>query len=569
MATPAEHQYEAVLALATKANAVLEVAHRYMRLLGDDRGRAARISRRSHLGLFEQTVATLAEEWRQRDPAVYDDALRRAFTETDLARIVGYLGGQSEKAIDAWDDGVREFEAQAAALVRVIRAYLGGAQSEPAVPDYELSGELGRGGFGAVYLGRDSAGVERAIKILAPSALAPQVNAGDRFQREAELLGRAEHRGVVRYIKLGHSVSGTYLVMELILGRPLSSWARDQDDATRVGAILDALDALQHLHELGIIHRDLKPSNILVEDGTNRVVIVDLGLAWMMDGPTSTMTQASAWSAAYAPPEVLADPRASRGPKHDIYSMGVVLYEILAGQRPLIGHRVPLARHRETLVAIDAVVDRALAHVDGRFDTASAFATALREARAGLESPWHSPMVVGSEIGTATVRDLVLEIAQRGADGDLGGAAIAVAGVADAIRIHVTREYRLARGLDTSQHERLMPAVISSGAAMLFPDAPRLHAEPRLAKDEYGEAAVSRLGFGMGELAVFKRADEYATAVLRAHEREGNVDTMPSPPGARDVASALTALASKLKELEQREPEVIRSFAELIPHAES
>jgi hypothetical protein len=388
-----------------------------------------------------------------------------------------------------------------------------------------------------------------------------------RFKREGELLATLDHPGVVKYLHLVEDAPVTYLVMELIRGRRLSDWARDHDDAVRIEAVLAALDALQHLHDHHVIHRDLKPSNILVEDETNRVVIVDLGLAWLANGPAATLTQASAWSAAYAPPEVLADPHASRGPKHDIYSMGVVLYEILAGRRPAGGNRVPLAHHRDGLKLIDAVIDRALAPDEGRFASTHEFAEALREARSGMESPWHAVFVAATQVRHDVLRALLLDAAEQGVHGGLGWVAVATAGLADALRIHYTRAYRIARGSDGPSHERVLPARLSVAANSLLPGVTDLCLEPVLDEDKYGEAAVARLGFSVEALSIFDRTARFVGHLADAQARDAEPSQIPPPP--ETLAAGLCFLAAKLKNLEETEPAIVRSLAELAAEAET
>jgi len=568
MAPPAEHQYEAVLALATKVADVLEATRFYLGRLGSDRGKSVCIVRRSHLGLFQPAITALVEEWRQREPAIFDESLRRAFAATKISTVIAALEKQPEHAIDAWDDGVRQLAVEAASLDRAVRAHLHHAQTELSIPGYELLAELGRGGFGAVYRARDAAGVERAVKVLAPSALAPQAHATERFRREGELLATLDHPGVVKYLQLVDGVPGTYLIMELIKGRRLSDWARDHDDGDRIEAVIEALDALHHLHVHDVIHRDLKPSNILAEDATNRIVIVDLGLAWLADGLAATMTQASTWSAAYAPPEVLADPRASRGPKHDIYSMGVVLYEILAGQRPLVANRVPLARHREELKPIDAVLDRALAPDEGRFATAAEFGAALRDARSGMESHWHVVFVAATQVQHNALRAILLEAAEQGARDNLAWVAIAVSGLADAIRIHYTRTYRIARGSDVARLERVLPATLSVAANNLFPGVTELCSEPVLAEDRYSEAAIARLGFSAEEFSIFNLAAQFVLDLAGAQDRGAEASQLPPPP-PEILARGLRAVAVKLKILEETEPAIVRSLAELVAQADA
>jgi serine/threonine protein kinase len=258
---------------------------------------------------------------------------------------------------------------------------------EHTVPGYELGEALGEGGFGIVYRAKDAAGVERAIKLLAPIAVVEQASARERFHREAQALSRLKHPNIAQYLHLAECPSGWYLVMELIRGANLHHWSREQPYDERIRAIADALDGLQHMHEHDVIHRDLKPSNIVVEDGTGRAVIVDLGLAWILQEDGSDLkTRGSTWSAAYAPPESLAAPESSRSPAHDIFSMGVVLYEVLAGNRRGRVDGVALGSLADELKAIDPVVMRATAPVASRFQSAAEFANHLRAAIAGSVS---------------------------------------------------------------------------------------------------------------------------------------------------------------------------------------
>jgi hypothetical protein len=126
-----------------------------------------------------------------------------------------------------------------------------------------------------------------------------------------------------------------------------------------------------------------------------------------------------------------------------------------------VTNRVPLARHRDGLKPIDAIIDRALAPDEGRFATAREFAAALREATLGMESPWHAVFVAAPQVRHSVLRDLILMAAEQGANGNVPQVAIAMAGLADALRIHYTRAYRNARGSDAPRLEARLPATPS------------------------------------------------------------------------------------------------------------
>ena len=217
---------------------------------------------------------------------------------------------------------------------------------------YEVAGPLGAGGMGEVYRATDTKLKRQvAIKIL-PSSLAADVDRLARFQREAEVLASLNHPHIAAIYGLEESSGMTALVMELVEGDDLSQriarGAMPLDDALPIAKQI--AEALEAAHEQGIIHRDLKPANIKVRsDGT--VKVLDFGLAKAMDpatasspeamnSPTITspaMTQAGMilGTAAYMAPEqargTVVDKRA------DVWAFGVVLYEMLTGQRLFAG----------------------------------------------------------------------------------------------------------------------------------------------------------------------------------------------------------------------------------------
>ena len=262
---------------------------------------------------------------------------------------------------------------------------------------YRIVGELGHGAMGTVYRAVDPL-IERevAIKTLHPD-LPPEVIADvrERFLREARSAGRLNHPNIVTIFDVGEEEGVAYMAMELLEGQSLQQMLREaerlsfQAVADLVAQIADALDRAQ---QLGIVHRDVKPANVVVSS-TGHAKLTDFGVAYV---PSSTMTQTGTMigSPRYMSPEqVLGLPV---DPRSDIFSLGVVLYEMLAGQAPFVRtgdttifplmNRIAAEQHRPVVEhdsaipkAFDLVLNRALAKKpDGRYQRAAEMASDLR-----------------------------------------------------------------------------------------------------------------------------------------------------------------------------------------------
>src|ERR1700736_892159 len=212
---------------------------------------------------------------------------------------------------------------------------------------YEILWPLGKGGMGEVYRAKDTQlDREVAIKVL-PDSLARDPERLGRFQREAKVLASLNHPNIATIYGLQESREGKAIAMELVDGATLKS-PLPLSDALRVA--MKITEALEAAHEKGITHRDLKPANIMVTNA-GLVKVLDFGLAAIglttsgsgEDSPTATeaMTEAGVilGTAAYMSPEQAAGKTVDK--RADVWSFGVVLYEMLTGKRLFCGETVP------------------------------------------------------------------------------------------------------------------------------------------------------------------------------------------------------------------------------------
>lgn len=254
---------------------------------------------------------------------------------------------------------------------------------------YEFDGlealeRLGEGGFGEVYLCSDAALPTRhvAVKVLNPSAFVGEADPERRFVREVESLFRLKHRAIVTFHGTGVTRSEPArrcLIMDYVPGEVLSKAATAMDFSQKAETVVEILDALEHAHSEGVLHRDMKPSNVIIRRTDGQPVIVDFGFAYVWDGFSSdTLTSYAPGSLGYIPAEVAADPK-HRAATHDVYSAGVILYEIIAGKRPNIQRYEDLTNVAGDLAGVDFVVRKALAPEPERYQTAADFRDSLRE----------------------------------------------------------------------------------------------------------------------------------------------------------------------------------------------
>jgi tRNA A-37 threonylcarbamoyl transferase component Bud32 len=271
------------------------------------------------------------------------------------------------------------------------------------LPHLEILELLGQGGMGAVYKARQK-NLDRlvALKIIRPDNAADP-SFGDRFSREAKALARLNHPNVVTVYDFGPMGEAYYLLMEYVDGVNLRQTMRaGQLTPSEALAIVPQIcDALQYAHDQGVVHRDIKPENVLL-DRLGRVKIADFGLAKLLginpDSMTVTLTQHVVGTPRYMAPEQIDKPT-TVDHRADIYSLGVVIYEMLTGEMP-VGH-FPLPSERVQVdVRIDEVVLRALAREpEKRFQKASQLKSGLASAASWPSpSPLPKPLPITAEL---------------------------------------------------------------------------------------------------------------------------------------------------------------------------
>ena len=274
---------------------------------------------------------------------------------------------------------------------------------------YTLDGEIGRGGMGVVFNARDERLKRQvAVKVLPPD-LAFREEIRLRFLREAETAAQLSHPHIVPIHSVGEGPDGlVYFVMAYVDGESLGAKLKRRgrlppDEARRI--MQETADALGAAHAFGIIHRDVKPDNILLEGSRGRVVVTDFGIAKALSsttgGATLTGTGVAIGTPHYMSPEQAAGDREIDG-RSDIYSLGVVAYQMLAGELPFqaptvpgilmkhITERAPLLTERRPEVPEDlaACVMRSLEKdPEDRWPTADALRRALEARSATLYKP--------------------------------------------------------------------------------------------------------------------------------------------------------------------------------------
>ncbi len=210
---------------------------------------------------------------------------------------------------------------------------------------FQIASVLGQGAMGVVYLANDP-DIERpvAIKTVRPEGVGGESlqDLETRFLREARLAGRLQHPNIVTVYDVGRDHGVCFIAMEYVDGHPLTRYlgaGAELPLSARVGIIRQVAEALGHAHERGVLHRDVKPGNILVAKG-GRVKVTDFGIGKFTEAATSELTRAGQMvgSPAYMSPEQVKGEKLDG--RSDLFSLGIVLYELLTGARPFSGESI-------------------------------------------------------------------------------------------------------------------------------------------------------------------------------------------------------------------------------------
>lgn len=343
-----------------------------------------------------------------------DAALARDGAERDawLTRLEGDDARLAPKLRELLERGSDDATAQfVAAPVQVLGDAFAPAAAGATVGPYRLLRELGHGGMGAVWLAERADGqINRQVALKLPLAgWGPGLR--ERFAREREILSALEHPHIARLYDVGVDAQGRpYMALEYVEGLPIDVYCRQhaQSVTTRLELLLQVADAVAFAHSRLVLHRDLKPANVLVT-AVGQVRLLDFGIAKLMqDGDARetalTVMAGTALTPDYASPEQLRGE--AIGTASDVYSLGVVAYELLADARPyqlkrgtrgeleeaIAAQDVPPASSRAGTPALaralrgdlDAILNRALKKNPAeRYPTVDAFAQDLRRHVAG------------------------------------------------------------------------------------------------------------------------------------------------------------------------------------------
>jgi len=277
------------------------------------------------------------------------------------------------------------------------------------VGNYRIERELGEGGMSHVYVGRTMSRTEIlpadytvVLKVMSEE-LAGEVTARKRFVKEAHILEKLRHRYITRFYEFINNADHAVLVMELVEGTPVDLLLTERGALPIADAISTAqclLEALVYAHGKGIVHRDIKPANLIRESAANGVVkVTDFGIAKIKEGGTGSSQTVLTKSGFllgtphYMSPEQIREPK-DAGAKSDVYSAGVVLYEMLTGALPFNSRSLPKlidaiyrgekqpprAFRPEIDAELEAIVLRAMhPRMDQRYETARQFFEALEE----------------------------------------------------------------------------------------------------------------------------------------------------------------------------------------------
>lgn len=287
-------------------------------------------------------------EYRNRVEDLFHEALARPSQEERTAYLDGACEGQPGLRAEVDDLLAADHQADSylerpAELAETLVSSIDLAEGS-IVGNYKLLQQLGEGGFGVVYMAQQTEPIKRkvAIKIIKPGMDSKEVIA--RFEAERQALAMMDHPNIAKVLDAGTTKQGRpYFVMELVKGRPITEYCDTNQLSTheRLRLFVQVCIAVQHAHQKGVIHRDLKPSNVMVtlHDGKPVPKVIDFGVSKALSQQLTDKTLFTRYGQIIGTPQYMSPEQAEMSgldidTRSDIYSLGVLLYELLTGQTP-------------------------------------------------------------------------------------------------------------------------------------------------------------------------------------------------------------------------------------------
>ncbi len=302
------------------------------------------------------------------DQAIFEVARKissREARQAYLAQICGEDLATTERIealLHAHDDSASFLETPPSAIVAIASPTIDQpAQEKPGtqIGPYKLLQQIGEGGMGTVYMAEQTQPVQRkvALKVIKPGMDSRQIIA--RFEAERQALAMMDHVNIARVLDAGATESGRpFFVMELVHGVPITKYCDDNrlTPRQRLELFVPVCQAIQHAHQKGIIHRDIKPSNVMVTlyDGKPVPKVIDFGVAKATEQKLTERTLFTQYGTMVGTLEYMSPEQAEMSAlgvdtRSDIYSLGVLLYELLTGSTPLTHKRMKEAAYAEIL----------------------------------------------------------------------------------------------------------------------------------------------------------------------------------------------------------------------------